>query len=83
MDRTKGEGLTDIRRRERGDLGRIGEMGMQADRKGEVGGPSPALILHSHPTPSKSRHRGLWLPSFHFPLRGRGGSYSGQGAERR
>lgn len=39
MDKTKGEGLPDTRRRERGDLGRIGEMGMQADRKGEGGGP--------------------------------------------
>lgn len=51
----------------------------QTERVNEVGGALPAIIPHAHPTPSKSRHRGLWRPSLHLPLpRGRGGSSSAQ-----
>lgn len=82
MDKTKGDGLTDTPRREGRDLGRIREMGVQTDRKCEVGAPPPALIPHPHPTPSKFRCRGLWLPGLHLPLRGRGSSSSGGGTER-
>lgn len=49
MDKSEGDELTDTQRREGGDPGRIGEMGAQTDRKGEVGGslprPSPTPTL--------------------------------------
>ena len=80
MDKSEGDGLTQSRERE--DPGRNGEMRAQTDRKGEAGGSSPALIPHPHPAPSKSKRRGLWHPGLHLPLRGRGGSSSGHGAER-
>ena len=80
MDKSKGDGLT--QRREGGDPGRIGEMRAQTDRKGEVGGSSPAFIPHPHPAPSKSKRRGLWHPGLHLPLRGRGMSSGSLGVRR-
>lgn len=63
----EGDGFTDTHGREGGDPGRIGEMGAQADRKGEVGGPPPALIPHPHPAPSKSRAAASGVLASTFP----------------